>query len=73
MKGVTVMPARAVSLARPEDGRIYVQVDGESAGHLPAEIRIVPQALTLLLPPEYKRAACQKVCADQAGPPEECL
>ena len=55
MKGVTVMRARQVSLARPEDARVYVQVDGESAGHLPADIHIVPQALTLLVPPEYKR------------------
>jgi diacylglycerol kinase family enzyme len=30
-----------------------VQIDGEFAGRLPAEIRIVPDALTLLTPPEY--------------------
>ena len=57
MKGVTVLRARDVRIAKPEDNRVYVQVDGESAGHLPAEIRIVPQALTLLAPPEYKRRA----------------
>jgi diacylglycerol kinase family enzyme len=53
MRGVNVLRANRVSLAHPEGSRVYVQVDGESAGHLPAEIRIVPQALTLLVPPEY--------------------
>jgi hypothetical protein len=36
---------------------VYVQIDGEFAGHLPAEVRMVPDALTLLMPPEYCRAA----------------
>ncbi len=53
MKGVTVLRARSVVLSHPRDNRVYVQVDGESAGHLPAEIRIVPDAITLLVPPEY--------------------
>jgi diacylglycerol kinase family enzyme len=56
MKGVTVLRANDVVLQRPEDSRVYVQIDGESAGHLPAEIRIVPDALTLLVPPGYRRA-----------------
>ena len=30
--------------------KTYVQVDGESAGHLPAQFRIVPDALTLAVP-----------------------
>jgi diacylglycerol kinase family enzyme len=34
-----------------------VQIDGEFAGKLPAEIRIVRDAITLLIPPEYIRAA----------------
>jgi diacylglycerol kinase family enzyme len=34
-----------------------VQIDGEFAGRLPAEIRIVRDAITLLIPPEYIRAA----------------
>jgi diacylglycerol kinase (ATP) len=53
MKGVSVLRARNVKLSHPEDRRIYVQIDGEQAGHLPAEIRIVPDALTLLVPPDY--------------------
>lgn len=55
MKGVTVIRGQHVRVARPEDSRVYVQVDGESAGHLPADIEIVPRALTLLTPPEYLR------------------
>ena len=53
MKGVTVRRTDCLKLTAPEDRRVYVQIDGEFAGHLPAEIRIVPDALTLLLPREY--------------------
>lgn len=50
MKGVTVTRAQCLRLTMPEDRRVYLQIDGELAGHLPAEIRIVPDALTLLVP-----------------------
>jgi diacylglycerol kinase family enzyme len=53
MSGVTVLEPTQVKLFCPEDRRVYVQIDGEYAGRLPAEIRIVPNALTLLLPEEY--------------------
>jgi diacylglycerol kinase family enzyme len=53
MKGVTVERAQCLRLLAPEDQRVYLQIDGEFAGHLPAEVRIVPDALTLLVPPEY--------------------
>jgi diacylglycerol kinase family enzyme len=56
MKGVTMVRASRVRLSCPEDHRIYVQIDGEYAGRLPAEIDIVPDALTLLVPPEYGRS-----------------
>jgi YegS/Rv2252/BmrU family lipid kinase len=55
MKGVTVLNATRVVASCPEDRRVYVQIDGEFAGHLPADIRIVPDALTVLLPEEYGR------------------
>ena len=55
MKGVTVLRTDRMTVSGSEDIRVYVQIDGESAGHLPAEIRIVPNALTLLVPPEYAR------------------
>ena len=55
MKGVTVLRGDRMTVSGPQDSRVYVQVDGELVGHLPAEIRIVPNALTLLVPPEYER------------------
>jgi diacylglycerol kinase family enzyme len=55
MKGVQVLTATEVKARSPEDERVYVQIDGEFAGRLPAEIRIVPDALTLLLGDDYGR------------------
>jgi diacylglycerol kinase (ATP) len=53
MRGVSVTRADCVRISQPENGRAYVQIDGEYAGRLPAVVRIVPNALTLLVPPEY--------------------
>jgi diacylglycerol kinase family enzyme len=53
MSGVTVKRAGRVTIAAPGERRAYVQIDGELGGMLPAEIRIVPDALTLLAPAEY--------------------
>ena len=53
MKGVTVKRLERAVFSGPSDPRVYVQIDGEYAGHLPAEIRIVPDALTLLVPEDY--------------------
>jgi diacylglycerol kinase family enzyme len=64
MKGATVVRSDRVTVSGPSDARIYVQIDGECAGCLPAEIRIVPDALTLLIPPEYSRAARVPVLAE---------
>ncbi len=55
MKGVTVLTATRVTASSPDDSRVYVQIDGEFAGGLPADIRIVPDALTLMLGDEYGR------------------
>jgi diacylglycerol kinase family enzyme len=53
MRGVTVVRADRVTLSPVDDRRAYVQIDGELGGILPAEIRIVPNALTLLAPEAY--------------------
>jgi diacylglycerol kinase family enzyme len=53
IRGVAIARAAGIEVCAPEDGRIYIQVDGEAAGVLPATIRIVPDALTLLAPKEY--------------------
>ncbi len=57
MKGITILRARRVVVSNVEAGRAHAQIDGEFAGHLPAEVRIVPRALTLLAPAEYGAAA----------------
>jgi diacylglycerol kinase family enzyme len=33
---------------------VFIQVDGELAGQLPARIEIVEDALTLMMPAEYR-------------------
>jgi diacylglycerol kinase (ATP) len=53
MGGVTVMRADRVTISPVGGQRAYVQIDGELGGKLPAEIRIVPNALTLLTPEQY--------------------
>ena len=55
MKGVTVLRTSGVKLSCPERRKVSVQIDGEYAGYLPAEVRIVRDALTLLVPGEYGR------------------
>ena len=49
MPGVHTARAGSVELS----GDVHVQVDGEYAGRLPARLEIVPNALTLLIPPAY--------------------
>jgi diacylglycerol kinase family enzyme len=53
MSGVTVVRADQVTITAADGRRAYVQIDGEIGGTLPAEIRIVPDALTLLAPEGY--------------------
>jgi diacylglycerol kinase (ATP) len=53
MSGVTVLRADGVKISAIDDRRAHLQIDGELGGILPAEIRIVPDALTLLAPEGY--------------------
>lgn len=53
LKGCTILHGRSVTCQRPANREIYVQVDGELAGRLPTRAEIIPEALTLLVPPEY--------------------
>jgi YegS/Rv2252/BmrU family lipid kinase len=53
MRGVTLTRASRIELQRTPDPRVYLQIDGEYAGRLPAVIRTVPSALTLLMPPAF--------------------
>ncbi len=54
MRGITIVRTREVALRCPEDSRVYIQLDGEYAGRLPADIAMVPDALTLLVPPAFR-------------------
>jgi len=51
--GVVIARATHVAVAMQNDERVHIQTDGESMGLLPATIRIVPDALTLLIPRRY--------------------
>lgn len=55
MQGVSFLSAQCVLARKPEDPRVYIQVDGEKAGRLPTSVSIVPDGLTLLVPPAYLR------------------
>jgi diacylglycerol kinase (ATP) len=57
MKGVTVLRANRAVISCPKDDGAYVQIDGEFAGALPAEVRVVPDALTMLMPEDYANGA----------------
>jgi diacylglycerol kinase family enzyme len=50
LPGVRVHRTRRVELAGPAQ----IQIDGEHAGWAPATIEIVPDALTLLMPADYR-------------------
>jgi diacylglycerol kinase (ATP) len=56
LKGITVLRASEVEMSHALGRRVFVQVDGEFAGHLPARVEIVPDSLSLLVPPQYVRA-----------------
>jgi diacylglycerol kinase family enzyme len=51
MTGVEIMRVDQAKVASGETA--YVQIDGEFAGRLPVEVRVVPNALTLLMPEGY--------------------
>jgi diacylglycerol kinase (ATP) len=53
MRGITIVRTRQAVFSAPNDAQIHVQVDGEYAGLAPARVEIVPNALTLLVPPSF--------------------
>lgn len=52
MSGITATHIDKLSLS-PVSAPVRLQVDGEDAGFLPVTVEIVPDALTILLPPAY--------------------
>jgi len=54
MRGVTILRTRKAVFSGSVDRDIHLQVDGEYAGLAPASVEIVPNALTLLVPPLFR-------------------
>jgi diacylglycerol kinase (ATP) len=54
MPGITILRTRHAIFSCPRDPKIYLQVDGEHVGVAPARVEIVPNALTLLVPPGFR-------------------
>jgi diacylglycerol kinase family enzyme len=50
MSGVTILRASKACLRAEAGVQVHVQIDGEYAGQLPAQVQIVRDALTLLIP-----------------------
>jgi len=57
LPGVLVKPATELQCGPVNGDRVPVQLDGELVGYLPAEFRVVPDALTLLVPTKYAQRA----------------
>jgi diacylglycerol kinase (ATP) len=55
LPGVTVLRGRSLLMQPAGAEPVYVQLDGELAGTLPARLSIVEDAITLLMPAEYSR------------------
>ncbi|MFB3776644.1 MAG: diacylglycerol kinase family protein [Bryobacteraceae bacterium] len=53
MEGVTLLHSRSAEFTPCGEEPVFVQVDGELAGALPAKVEIVADALTLLMPPRF--------------------
>jgi YegS/Rv2252/BmrU family lipid kinase len=51
--GISLIRTGSVCMPGTTGRHVYIQVDGEYAGHLPASVEIVPDALTLLIPKGY--------------------
>jgi YegS/Rv2252/BmrU family lipid kinase len=52
--GITILRTRQAVFSALNGAKIHLQVDGEYAGLAPARVEIVPNALTLLVPPGFR-------------------
>jgi diacylglycerol kinase (ATP) len=53
LRDVELFPADRVSCRPAGNERVHAQIDGETAGYLPIEFSILPDALTLLVPQHF--------------------
>jgi diacylglycerol kinase (ATP) len=54
MRGITILRTRQAAFSAAQGQSIHLQVDGEHVGVAPARVEIVPNALTLLVPPGFR-------------------
>jgi diacylglycerol kinase (ATP) len=54
MQGITILRTRQAEISSAPGQKIHLQVDGEYVGIAPARVEIVPNALTLLVPPSFR-------------------
>ena len=54
MRGITTLRTRRAVFSASPQGKVHLQVDGEYAGFAPARVEIVPNALTLLVPHQFR-------------------
>ncbi len=54
MQGITILRTRQAEFSSAGGQKIHLQVDGEYVGVAPARVEIVPNALTLLVPPGFR-------------------
>jgi YegS/Rv2252/BmrU family lipid kinase len=69
MRGITILRTRQAAFSGPDGSKIHLQVDGEYVGVVPARVEIVPNALTLLIPPGFhaRRPASVAASVDAAA------
>jgi diacylglycerol kinase (ATP) len=54
MRGVTILRATKAAFHAPAHGEVHVQLDGEYVGLAPGRVELIPNALTLLVPPNFR-------------------
>jgi diacylglycerol kinase (ATP) len=54
MRGITILRTRHAAFSAAHDQQIHLQADGEYIGVAPARVEIVPNAITLLVPPSFR-------------------
>jgi len=59
LPGVTSLRTNRLTLVSANGSDVFTQVDGELAGTLPATLEVIPDSLTLLLPPQFLARARQ--------------
>jgi YegS/Rv2252/BmrU family lipid kinase len=53
MRGVTILRARTAVFLPLSEKKVHLQLDGEYSGLAPARVEVIPNALNLLVPPEF--------------------